>query len=504
MSGLAKPDIAGGADGIVSETFYKYPKDSLVSAVKTPPGKGGVVTAFVFTTAPAPGSAEQNSALANINKLLNADLRVTVVTSANDYFARFATIMAGSPSDYPDLLWIRDVLNVKGVNQFLKASYADLAPYLAGDAVKAFPGIANLPPYSWPNTVRNGTIQAIPRNPVNPWGDQAYINQAFWDEVGGLPKNIDDFTRMAKAMTRPQQGRYAIVDTLVSSSKSPGLRAFFLNLFGAPNQWRVTKGKLVKDLETDEYRAAAEYVRSLYAAGVVHPDAATLSNAQASDLLLSGKAGFIGQFGVTAFPDRWLANKGKIPLRALMPFGHDGKAQPNYHFGSGSNGTTAIKKGSEDRVKELLGIVNLLASPFGTTEYHASAFGIPGVHSDYDADGNPVLTQKGRSELLLSGVRFCAEPTYSTYQPKEFAALQGSYQNTMRSLGIADPTIGLDSATNVTARISLDRLTTDTLLQIVTGRQPMGAFDQFIKDWRSQGGDAIRQEFEEALARRGN
>jgi len=36
-------------------------------------------------------------------------------------------------------------------------------------------------------------------------------------------------------------------------------------------------------------------------------------------------------------------------------------------------------------------------------------------------------------------------------------------------------------------------------LAIVTGRQPLTALDTYIKDWKSRGGDMIRQEYQQSL-----
>ncbi len=47
---------------------------------------------------------------------------------------------------------------------------------------------------------------------------------------------------------------------------------------------------------------------------------------------------------------------------------------------------------------------------------------------------------------------------------------------------------------------SLNQTMGDGLLAIIFGRAEMGTYDQLVKDWRSQGGDQIRAEFERTLA----
>jgi putative aldouronate transport system substrate-binding protein len=39
----------------------------------------------------------------------------------------------------------------------------------------------------------------------------------------------------------------------------------------------------------------------------------------------------------------------------------------------------------------------------------------------------------------------------------------------------------------------------DRMTPIVSGREPLTALDDAIKEWKSRGGDQIRQEFEQSL-----
>lgn len=501
LQGLPKPAIGPSADGIVHPTYFSYPKDGLLNAVKAPPGKGGDVTGFSLGVQGVPPPLGENAGWQNLNKRLGVNLKYSLVTAANDYNARFATIMASR--DYPDLLWIRDTLFVKGLNQFLEKEYADLGPYLAGDAAKEFPGLAAMPPYAWPNCIRNGTIQAIQRGIVSPFGEGAMVNQALWDRVGGTPKSADDLLRMAKEITRPQQSTYAFVDPLVGSARTAGIRTLMVGMYGGVNKWGLTKGKLVKDIETDEYRAATEFVRKLYEAGTVHPDAASQSLAAQRDLIYQGRGAFNGQNTVGAYLTLWLANTSRIPLRQMVPFSADGKAKPNYHYSRGTNGVTAVKKGSEARVRELLSVASFLAMPFGTLEYQDLMYGVPGVHFNFDAKGNPVTTKVGADHVIgkLNTLVSSTDVIYSQADPEEYGKLQSGYQEQYHAMGISDPTVGLASETQSTEGAVLDQLISDRLLAIVSGKAPMSAYDQMVSEWKSRGGDKVRAEYEEALSR---
>src|ERR671939_613581 len=45
----------------------------------------------------------------------------------------------------------------------------------------------------------------------------------------------------------------------------------------------------------------------------------------------------------------------------------------------------------------------------------------------------------------------------------------------------------------------LQTLTNDRMVGIITGREPLSAFDGFVNDWRGRGGDQMRKEFEQEL-----
>ncbi|GAA3306974.1 hypothetical protein [Nonomuraea dietziae] len=44
---------------------------------------------------------------------------------------------------------------------------------------------------------------------------------------------------------------------------------------------------------------------------------------------------------------------------------------------------------------------------------------------------------------------------------------------------------------------------TDRVTSIIAGRAPVSDLDQLVKDWRAQGGDKIRAEFESVIQKNG-
>jgi ADP-ribosylglycohydrolase len=67
------------------------------------------------------------------------------------------------------------------------------------------------------------------------------------------------------------------------------------------------------------------------------------------------------------------------------------------------------------------------------------------------------------------------------------------------AIGITDPTVSLYSATDGMRAAELTQPTTGRLVAVGMGREPVSAWDQFVKGWRSRGGNTIRRSNEADL-----
>ena len=65
--------------------------------------------------------------------------------------------------------------------------------------------------------------------------------------------------------------------------------------------------------------------------------------------------------------------------------------------------------------------------------------------------------------------------------------------------GVADRGWPLYSQPNGTKDPELNQCGVDLVTAMGTGREPLTSLDTFIKDWKSRGGDQVRQEFQTAL-----
>jgi putative aldouronate transport system substrate-binding protein len=498
----AKPDLPGNAAGL-QDAFTTFPK-TLVKSVPQPPGTGGDVTVVVQTTGAVPPPVDQNAAWQALNKALNVNLKLQLA-SAEDYTTKMGTLMAGS--DLPDILYIDANVTIGNIPQFLKAAYSDLTPFIAGDAIKDYPNLAAFPTLAWKQAAYDGAIYGVPV--IRPFQFGTFINQSMFDAANvGQPKNGDDFKRILKEITKPAANQYGMAQI----APAYGLQGTgkgevpFLSIFGAANNWSVdSSGKFTKDFETDQFKTALQYMKDLYDAKVLFPDP-TLNQTTMRTAFTGNKVGVIST-GWSAYGallwDIGAKAKPPIKFRTLLPFSADGTSKPIWHQSNGLNGITAIKKGSADRVKELLRILNFFAAPFGTEEYTLIKYGVKDVDYTFDSNGNPVATPKGQSEMTIYNALFyitrSLDVLFDQNDPS-FATAASSDEAAMVAGLVPDPSVGLYSPTERSKNGQLLQKVSDGFGQIVTGRSPISSLDQLVKDWRSAGGDQMRMEFQQAYA----
>jgi putative aldouronate transport system substrate-binding protein len=504
-----KPDFPAQGPGY-DDGFNTFPTNPVKALPGDPPGSGGTVKIMSIALFPPPTPLEQNPAWQAVNKALNADVQFDVVTQA-DYPVKLGTVMAGS--DLPDMLYIyaragssSTLAAATGLPQFLQSKAADLTPYLAGDAAKDYPNLAAIPSVAWKNagSAYQGHLYLVPIHRYLP-GNMFVKNVQAWDtELGQnyVPKNADDFKRALLAVTKPQQSFYGIVGAQDSVMHLSTFSAWF----GAPNGWRLDAGnKLVKDVETPEYKESVAYARDLYASGVFHPESLNYpSNVVARQNFIAGKFA-VHRDPINGWQDAWRQALRQTPPFEVRPIplfpAHDGgKTQ---HFVTGGHlWATALKKTTPERTKEMLRIVNWLAAPFGSLEDQLLTFGIKNVDYTLDDKGNPQLTQQGNNDANYVPWKYVTQHPFVFFSPDlpDYARVMAETEQLMMPSAVSDPTFGQISATNFAKGFTLTQALNDGLVDVVVGRRTMAEYDQLVKDWQTNGGEQIRKEYTESIA----
>jgi putative aldouronate transport system substrate-binding protein len=179
---------------------------------------------------------------------------------------------------------------------------------------------------------------------------------------------------------------------------------------------------------------------------------------------------------------------------------HDG-GKPVHMLNAAHLGATAIKKGSADRVRELLRVLNYLAAPFGSAEDLLLSYGVEGPDYSMDPNGNPVLTERGNPDANYLPFKYIAQRPSVLYLPDipDYTTQLVDAEKQLLPIGISDPTNGYVSPTAVRNGAVVTQAFSDGVRDIIVGRRPFSAYDQLVSDWRTNGGDMIRKEFQDAL-----
>jgi putative aldouronate transport system substrate-binding protein len=305
--------------------------------------------------------------------------------------------------------------------------------------------------------------------------------------VGGLKK--DDLTKGLVSLNT--QGHYALG---TSSAANFGYLSH-AGVHGAPNVWNLSGGTFTSTYGTDQFKAAIATMAEWYGKGLYDPAALTTSLTQANNLFANGTYRSITA-GFGGFPGYVQTIGDAFKVDFLRPY--DTGTTPTPWFAQSYFGYTALKQASPERIKMLLRVLNFFASPFGSKEYELINYGIEGVHFTRGKDGGPsVPTELGKVENSINlPFGYIASPPMVNYIPGRPEAAKRSYQAQLDIVpkGVADPSLGIQSATRTRQWPTLLTMVNDGINTIVTGKQPLSAWDGVVKNWRSQGGDAIAAE----------
>ncbi|MGH2520655.1 MAG: hypothetical protein ACRDF8_12670, partial [Chloroflexota bacterium] len=356
--------------------------------------------------------------------------------------------------------------------------------------------------------VFNNAIYGVPVSfPIVP-GGVLWVHQDSLDAAGvGRPTSGADFKQILEKLKKPNQNFYGIGSFVANAAGTGGAYdlPWYAMMHQAPNNWRAdAAGKLTKNFETPEYKAAISYLHDLVASGVFAPDATTNNVLSVRSAFQVRKYAFDVSGWLAAANQFWAAALSLKPpstLGLVAPFGVNG-GKGSFYTGQQLFGFSVLKKASDARIKELLGIMNFLAAPFGTTEQLLLNYGVEGTDFTFDSGGNPMLTTRGKTDTNSLWGYITAPPQvyYNPASPKQFATMMQTGEKAYVNVAVADPTGTLYSATNASKGPVISRTLLNGVGDILAGRRPLADYDGLLKDWKAAGGDQIRTEFEQALA----
>jgi putative aldouronate transport system substrate-binding protein len=235
--------------------------------------------------------------------------------------------------------------------------------------------------------------------------------------------------------------------------------------------------------------------------GAYHPDVSLGPGAAGNDFA-AGKFATICQGFGNQF--REILRRGLPAGRHfafLPPIAHDGSNPINF-LGPGYISTNALKAAPPERIKELLRIIDWLASPFGSQEDVLLSYGIQDQDYTLDDKGNPVPSQEGLARTQQVPWQYVLQHPLVLYQPDlaNWAKMLTDQEHLLIPTGVENPTLSYYSVTNYAAGVAANRTFSDGVNDIVVGRRPLSDYDQLVKTWQAAAGEQIRKEYLDAMA----
>ncbi|GAB2617850.1 extracellular solute-binding protein [Pseudactinotalea suaedae] len=476
------PSVDGSTAG-----FATIPTD-LAQAFDAPPGSGSSFTAMTPLWGAIPPT-DGNKYYEAVNAAIGSTIDFQI-SDGNTYGDKLAAVLA-SADDVPDWVCIPTWNIPPRFDQAVESLFEDLTPFLAGDAVKDYPHLANIATDVWKFCVFNGKLKALPF-PGEIITDAVFYRDDIFEQEGitELPTDAQQLLELCAQLTNGQ--RWAANDLWNAA----------VLIHGVVPKWRIEDdGTLTHRIETEEYRAALEWNAALFAQGSVHPDAVADNSGDAKARFEAGQV-LISSDGVGGWHEalgRQLSGNPTYSQRPFAPIAADG-GTPVLWKGNPANILSFIKATDDkDKVAEMLAVANFLASPFGTQEYALINYGVEGVHYTYDADGLPAATELAATELQPTYI-FLADPPVVNAKV-QYPGFVEAFCTWMADAAqyVQDPAFFGMQITEPNQFGSLNQPIEDLEKDISRGRKSIDDLDAAIETWRSSGGEELRGFYQDIL-----
>jgi putative aldouronate transport system substrate-binding protein len=490
---VVTPDIPSKNGSAVGFTG-KLDLADLKTSVPKKLGKGGRVTVM----SPFWGSPpkEDNAYYKAMNDLIGVDV-VWQNQDGNTYDQKLGAVLASS--EVPDVVVVPGWNMTGKIPSAIIGKFADLGPYLSGDAVKEYPNLAAIPTDAWQRSLFGGKLLGLPMPSSYVSGILPLYRQDIFEKEGyEVPRSCDEFMALAKEATNAKARRWACLDMKWTALNAFGVLSGNEKSLG----WNEVDGKVINRIETEEYLEALEWTRKLFAAGVVHPDA-HLGKSNAVD---PGPKFAAGEFlvynqDISQWWSRTAEQATQNPgfrIWGMDFFGHDGGDPTLWAQNPASIFAFVNKKASKSVIRDVLAVANVTAAPYGTKEYMATNYGVEGTHYTVK-DGVPTKTDQGNIDVMNAYV-MVASPAATIAHPDfpEVAKGQVEWQQRMGAFTRKPTFYGMqitEPARYTNLSNDFEQLEDD----IVRGRKKISDMQQAVSDWRSKGGDELRDWYKKLL-----
>lgn len=494
---------------------------------------------------PAGDSPENNQYTRYVKEQLNIDTKIVWQAAAGKDFEQKINLSIAS-NDLPDAMVVKETQFRQMVKSGQLEDLTEVYNKYASPTIKGIIETTN--GLALKSVTVDGKMYALPN--VTPEADMVHymwIRKDWLDKLGlQPPKTIDELEKVAKAfveqdpdgngkadtvaITGPQLGGNINADFINPNSNNYGFDPIFAAFHSYPGFWlKDSSGKTTYGSIQPETKQALSKLRDFYTKGLIDKEMSIRKNAQ--ELIKNGTSGIYfgvwwsGGYGPLA--DAYQNNPNANWQAYAVPLDMDGEFSP--HMGNPSNQYLVVRKGYE-HPEAAIKMQNLLYRDESKFDVNVAISNYPlrlvfasmdVMDVTYKMLKEVLAGTKKPEDLNLPGYNLLKADAENIKKVKlePYDNYDIQYWNPNADIGVwkrmYSTFVGISplqesfkrtysvtySQTKTMERrwAALDKLEKETFLKIIMGTEPIDSFDQFVLDWKKQGGDQILSEVDEVV-----
>lgn len=481
----------------------------------------------------------------HVKENLNIEVEHAFTASPSNYDQKVSLAIASN--DLPDAMVVGPVELRQLVEADQIADLTDVYENYASPAIKEIIDSSN--GLAMENVTFDGKIMAIPNSQASADGvHNLWIRQDWLDNLGlEPPETVEDLKEVARAFVEedpdgngqddtiglagPDTSGKLYANFIESTNNLYGFDGIFSALHAYPGYWiEGDNGKAVYGSILPETKEALAVLRDMYSEGLIDQEMGVREDSGES--IVSGNTGmFFGPFWMpyASLTDAVTNNPEANWQSYALPLDANGEYTP--HLSTTTTQFVVVRKDYEHPEAAMKILNNLLANE---SEFDPSKGG-PGYYPlrlvYAPADEMEVTTVALREvlagtkepedfydmpayKLLKSDVDTIHEVKLEPYDntdiqywdlenlgqwTRAYSALVGTAPQVDTEVKGVRSLIYSQTETMEDRWVNLKKLEDETFLKIIMGTEPLDSFDQFVENWKSQGGERITEEVQEVV-----
>ncbi len=516
--------------------------DASVIAANTPFGRYpetieytlGKMTSRDSENMPEGDTYENNAYTRYLKKKINVQNRDVIEGKVNGYDEVTAmTILQGN---LPDVMVIDNYRYLKIMVE--KDLIEDLTPYYEICASDRMKEIYNSYGDSiFQNVMFDGKMMALPETNIYSQSDLLWVRKDWLDQLGlEAPKTMADVENIVQQFIEKDPGNNGagktvglLCDSSLMSAYNYSADLLFSYKDAHLRRWiKQEDGSIVYGSITPEAKAGLAYVRSLYERNLLDNDFLFHTSGTNDELIINGQCGaFFGKWWAANSP--LMQAKEKNPDAQWVPYliESDEDGSTSFSLERPSGKFVVVRKGYEH--PEIIMKINSVL--FDDLRYEDE--GVQEIAQYYqnnvDVTARPCVINVDYSDALSRCYQKLTEVFNGEKTPEELPLLEHSYyeecENYLKDPENASVTSWAAYHSRITACEvlfngklnpvdsafwgetdtmeqeweALETLEKEAYIKIILGEMPLDYFDQFVEEWKQQGGERITKEVNESV-----